>query len=82
VYFVQLRWVFARSCTTVTRKLSVSFVRFRYLHAGYIGIFSKLYHMYNDMRYSLVTNNPVFIALTTMVLEHNYFLLDSLVKSF
>jgi hypothetical protein len=28
VYFVQFRWVFNQSCT-VTRKLSVSFVRFR-----------------------------------------------------
>jgi hypothetical protein len=42
--------------------------------AGYIGI-SKLYHMYNDMRYSLVTNNPwFFIALTTMVLGTQLFL--------
>ncbi|MNQ22873.1 Undecaprenyl-phosphate 4-deoxy-4-formamido-L-arabinose transferase [compost metagenome] len=42
--------------------------------AGYIGI-SKLYHMYNDMRYSLVTNNPWFyIALTTMVLGTQLFL--------
>jgi hypothetical protein len=30
-----------------------------FMLAGYIGI-SKLYHMYNDMRYSLVTNNPWF----------------------
>ena len=44
------------------------------LLAGYIGI-SKLYHMYNDMRYSLVTNNPWFyIALTTMVLGTQLFL--------
>jgi glycosyltransferase involved in cell wall biosynthesis len=42
--------------------------------AGYIGI-SKLYHMYNEMRYSLVTNNPWFyIALTSMVLGTQLFL--------
>ncbi|TDD75212.1 glycosyltransferase family 2 protein [Flavobacterium caseinilyticum] len=42
--------------------------------AGYIGI-SKLYYMYNDMRYSLVTNNPWFyIALTTMILGTQLFL--------
>ncbi|MBG6061414.1 glycosyltransferase involved in cell wall biosynthesis [Flavobacterium sp. CG_9.1] len=42
--------------------------------AGYIGV-SKLYHMYNDMRYSLVTNNPwFFIALTTMILGTQLFL--------
>ena len=45
-----------------------------FMLAGYIGI-SKLYHMYNDMRYSLVTNNPwFFIALTTMVLGTQLFL--------
>ncbi|MBP6182160.1 glycosyltransferase family 2 protein [Flavobacterium sp.] len=45
-----------------------------FLLAGYIGI-SKLYHMYNNMRYSLVTNNPWFyIALTTMVLGTQLFL--------
>jgi glycosyltransferase involved in cell wall biosynthesis len=45
-----------------------------FILAGYIGI-SKLYHMYNDMRYSLVTNNPWFyIALTTMVLGTQLFL--------
>ncbi len=45
-----------------------------FMLAGYIGI-SKLYHMYNDMRYSLVTNNPWFyIALTTMVLGTQLFL--------
>ncbi|QZK90981.1 glycosyltransferase family 2 protein [Flavobacterium sp. CHNK8] len=45
-----------------------------FMLAGYIG-FSKLYHMYNDMRYSLVTNNPWFyIALTTMVLGTQLFL--------
>jgi len=42
--------------------------------AGYIGI-SKLYHMYNGMRYTLVTNNPwFFIALTTMILGTQLFL--------
>ena len=42
--------------------------------AGYIGV-SKLYHMYNNMRYSLVTNNPwFFIALTTMILGTQLFL--------
>lgn len=45
-----------------------------FMLAGYIGI-SKLYHMYNDMRYSLVTYNPwFFIALTTMVLGTQLFL--------
>ncbi|MFV8336518.1 glycosyltransferase family 2 protein [Flavobacterium sp. RSP29] len=45
-----------------------------FMLAGYIGI-SKLYHMYNDMRYTLVTNNPWFyIALTTMVLGTQLFL--------
>lgn len=45
-----------------------------FLSAGYIGV-SKLYHMYNDMRYSLVTNNPWFyIALTTMILGTQLFL--------
>lgn len=45
-----------------------------FLSAAYIGI-SKLYHMYNNMRYSLVTDNPWFyIALTTMVLGTQLFL--------
>ncbi|WP_417939817.1 glycosyltransferase family 2 protein [Flavobacterium sp. RS13.1] len=45
-----------------------------FLAAGYIGI-SKLYHMYNGMKYSLVTNNPWFyIALTTMILGTQLFL--------
>ena len=45
-----------------------------FLSAGYIGI-SKLYHMYNGMRYSLVTSNPwFFIALTTMILGTQLFL--------
>ena len=45
-----------------------------FLAAAYIGI-SKLYHMYNDMKYTLVTNNPWFyIALTTMILGTQLFL--------
>ncbi|SEG40706.1 glycosyltransferase family 2 protein [Flavobacterium urumqiense] len=45
-----------------------------FLLAGYIGV-SKLYHMYNDMYYNLVTSNPWFyIALTTMVLGTQLFL--------
>lgn len=45
-----------------------------FMLAGSIGI-SKLYHMYNNMRYSLVTDNPwFFIALTTMVLGTQLFL--------
>lgn len=45
-----------------------------FLLAGYIGV-SKLYHMYNDMTYNLVTSNPWFyIALTTMVLGTQLFL--------
>ncbi|MBW1653990.1 glycosyltransferase family 2 protein [Flavobacterium quisquiliarum] len=45
-----------------------------FLSAGYIGI-SKLYHMYNGMKYSLVTSNPWFyIALTTMILGTQLFL--------
>ena len=45
-----------------------------FLSAGYIGV-SKLYHMYNDMKYNLVTNNPWFyIALTTMILGTQLFL--------
>jgi glycosyltransferase involved in cell wall biosynthesis len=45
-----------------------------FLAAGYIGV-SKLYHMYMNMRYSLVTNNPWFyIALTTMILGTQLFL--------
>jgi hypothetical protein len=44
-----------------------------FLLAGYIGV-SKLYHMFMNMRYSLVTNNPwFFIALTTMVIVLSYF---------
>ena len=45
-----------------------------FIAAAYIGI-SKLHHMYNDMKYTLVTNNPWFyIALTTMVLGTQLFL--------
>ena len=45
-----------------------------FMLAGYIGV-SKLYHMYNNMRYSLITTNPWFyIALTTMVLGTQLFL--------
>ena len=45
-----------------------------FLLAGYIG-FSKLYHMYNNMPYNLVTSNPWFyIALTTMVIGTQMFL--------
>ena len=45
-----------------------------FLSAGYIGV-SKLYHMYNGMKYSLVTSNPwFFIALTTMILGTQLFL--------
>jgi glycosyltransferase involved in cell wall biosynthesis len=42
--------------------------------AGFIGL-SKLYYMYNGMKYILVTNNPWFyIALTTMILGTQLFL--------
>jgi glycosyltransferase involved in cell wall biosynthesis len=45
-----------------------------FLLTCYIGV-SKLYHMYANMRYSLVTDNPWFyIALTTMVLGTQLFL--------
>ena len=45
-----------------------------FMLAGFIGV-SKLYHMYNNMRYSLITTNPWFyIALTTMVLGTQLFL--------
>lgn len=45
-----------------------------FVAAGYIGV-SKLYHMYNHMKYSLVTNNPWFyISLITMVLGTQLFL--------
>jgi glycosyltransferase involved in cell wall biosynthesis len=42
--------------------------------AGFVGI-SKLYRMYNDIPYRLVTDNPWFyIALTTMVLGTLFFI--------
>jgi glycosyltransferase involved in cell wall biosynthesis len=45
-----------------------------FMLAGYIGV-SKLYHMYNNMRYSLVTDSPwFFIALTTMIIGTQLFL--------
>lgn len=45
-----------------------------FVSAGYIGI-SKLYHLYNNLEYTLVTNNPWFyIALTTMILGTQLFL--------
>lgn len=45
-----------------------------FISASYIGI-SKLYHVYHNMKYSLVTNNPWFyIALTTMILGTQLFL--------
>ena len=45
-----------------------------FMLAGFIGV-SKLYHMYNNMRYSLITTYPWFyIALTTMVLGTQLFL--------
>jgi len=45
-----------------------------FLSSIYIGV-SKLYHLYNGMKYILVTNNPWFyIALTTMILGTQLFL--------
>jgi glycosyltransferase involved in cell wall biosynthesis len=45
-----------------------------FILAAFIGI-SKLYYMYNEMRYNLVTNNPwFFIALTSMILGTQLFL--------
>ena len=42
--------------------------------AGYIGV-SKLYKLYNDLPYDLVTNNPWFyISLTTMMIGTQFFL--------
>ncbi len=42
--------------------------------AGYIGI-SKLYRLYNDLPYDLVTNSPYFyISLTTMIIGTQLFL--------
>ncbi|WP_309642133.1 glycosyltransferase [Flavobacterium sp.] len=45
-----------------------------FLSSGYIG-FSKLYRLYNDLPYDLVTNNPWFyISLTTMIIGTQLFL--------
>ena len=45
-----------------------------FIVAGYIG-FSKLYKLYHDLPYDLVTNNPWFyIALTTMIIGTQLFL--------
>lgn len=42
--------------------------------AGYVGV-SKLYRLYNDLPYNLVTNNPwFFIALTVMLLGTLFFI--------
>jgi hypothetical protein len=42
--------------------------------AGYIGVV-KLYRLYHDLPYNLVTNNPwFFIALTTMIIGTQLFL--------
>ncbi|WP_321540765.1 glycosyltransferase family 2 protein [Flavobacterium piscinae] len=42
--------------------------------SGYIGI-SKLYRLYNDLPYDLVTNSPYFyISLTTMIIGSQLFL--------
>ncbi len=45
-----------------------------FVSAGYIGC-SKLYRLYNDLPYDLVTNNPWFyISLTTMIIGTQLFL--------
>ena len=45
-----------------------------FISAGYIGC-SKLYRLYNDLPYDLVTNNPWFyISLTTMIIGTQLFL--------
>ncbi|WP_298224355.1 glycosyltransferase family 2 protein [Flavobacterium sp.] len=45
-----------------------------FFSAGYIG-FSKLYRLYSDLPYDLVTNNPWFyISLTTMIIGTQFFL--------
>lgn len=45
-----------------------------FLSAGFIGI-SKLYRLYNDLPYDLITNNPWFyISLTTMIIGTQLFL--------
>ncbi len=52
---------------------SVMFV-IGFFAAGYIGV-SKLYRLYNDLPYDLVTNNPWFyISLTTMIIGTQLFL--------
>jgi hypothetical protein len=49
--------------------------------AGYIGV-SKLYHMFMNMRYSLVTNNPWFYCLNHHGNGTQLFWLVFLAKSF
>ena len=45
-----------------------------FLSAGFIG-FSKLYRLYSDLPYDLITNNPWFyISLTTMIIGTQLFL--------
>jgi glycosyltransferase involved in cell wall biosynthesis len=45
-----------------------------FISAGYIGV-SKLYKLYHDLPYDLVTNNPWFyISLTTMMIGTQFFL--------
>jgi len=45
-----------------------------FLSAGFIGV-SKLYRLYNDLPYDLITNNPWFyISLTTMIIGTQLFL--------
>ena len=45
-----------------------------FISSGYIG-FSKLYRLYHDLPYDLVTNNPWFyISLTTMIIGTQLFL--------
>ena len=45
-----------------------------FISAGYIG-FSKLYRLYNDLPYNLVTENPWFyIALATMIIGTQLFI--------
>lgn len=52
---------------------SVMFV-IGFFAAGYIGV-SKLYRLYNDLPYDLVTNNPWFyISLATMIIGTQLFL--------
>jgi choline-glycine betaine transporter len=45
-----------------------------FIAAGFIG-FKKMYNLYNELPYDLVTNNPWFyISLTTMVIGTQLFL--------